>query len=181
MRLLPFGFVLCGLLAGPACAQDIRWKPELAKPGDYVVIDQGGNGKYAHVFRGKVGKYYVIESYKGGKISGKSAFKTSLDRDGNYVKFVYADGATYRYQPHDCRRVVGTCSFTEISPDGTRRKQTHVAKATAEGFEFQIYDETGKLTDKGKMALDDRGNAGNGVIYGEGSKYTYKLVSSHFQ
>lgn len=182
MRLLAFLILSCGLLAGPALARDIRWKPELAKPGDYVVIDQGSNGRYAHVFRGKASKYYVVETYEGGKVSGKPAFKISLDRDGNYVKSVYSDGSTYRYQPNDCKRVVGTCTFTEIRPDGTRLKRTHVAKATAEGFEFQLYDDTGQLTDKGKMTLDERGNAGNGVIYSSGDvKRTYKLVSTHFQ
>lgn len=177
-----FALIVLGLVfALPAAAQDIRWKPEAATVGDYVTIDQSINGRINHVYRGKIGKAYVIESYKGKKTSGPPAFTTYLDRDGNYLKFVAADGSTFKYLPHDCKRVLGVCKYTEVRPDGAREKLTHIAKAIDGGFAYQILDEAGNVIFDGKTMLDDRGNAGNGYVRGGEITQKYRLVKTFYQ
>lgn len=177
MLIAAFGIVL----ATSVSAEEIRWKPETEKPGDYVVINQTQAGRVTHVFMGKVGNAYVIESYKGKVKPGERDFTTYLDQDGNYLKFVYPDGSMYKYQPHDCKRVLGTCRYTEIAPDGTRQKLTHVARAIRGGFEFQVLHEDGEVKLEGQVMLDEHGNAGDGFTRGGSRVEKYKFVKSYFQ
>lgn len=174
------GLVMFALFAFASCASanEIRWKSELVKPGEYVTIDQSQDGRIHHVFRGKSGGKYVLDSYRGKKPQGKPEFTTYLDKDGNYLRWVRKDGFEIRYHPHDCTRTLGQCSYTEAHSDGTNNARTRITKATKRGFSFKEYDQSGKFLFGGQFDIDAHGWAGKGSIDGYRGKQRYRLVKS---
>ncbi len=172
----------CAITSTPvAYAKDIRWKPELATIGDYVTIDQSQGGRIHHVFKGKSGRAFIIESFRGRSPQGVSVFTTYLDKNGNYLRWVRADGFEIRFKPHDCTRTIGRCKYTEIHSDGKRNNRTRVTKVTRTGFSFQEYDHEGKFLFGGRITLDERGNAGNGTIQGYQGKQRFRLIKRIYQ
>jgi hypothetical protein len=65
MRKIRFLAAAISLVSTAAIADNIRWKPETLKRGDYTSINQSQVGLIHHVFRGKSGRYYVVDSYRG--------------------------------------------------------------------------------------------------------------------
>jgi len=173
VRFMIFVGFLFTTLATASWAQDIRWKPETLKVGDYISIRQSQNGVVHHVYRGKTGRRYILDSYYGAQPSGKPAFTTYLDRNGNYLKWVRQDGFSITYKPHDCTRTLGRCQYTSISSDGKREVRLRITKATGNGFQFDEYTADGKRHFGGKMKIDARGFAGNGRITGYDGSQSY--------
>lgn len=168
------------LTATSVSAQDIRWKSEKTTPGDYVSVEQSQGGLIHHVYAGRKGKDFVLNSYRGAKPAGEPVFVTYLDRDGNYRKWVRADGFTVKYRPHDCTRTLGKCTYKEIHSDGTRKTRTRVTEATKNGMAFKEFDETGAFLFGGNIALDAWGWGGNGSINGDRGKQTFRLVKRSY-
>ena len=172
---------LATVLSTSALAEDIRWKPEAQTPGDYVTIDQSQGGLIHHVFQGKAGKYYVLESYRGSSPSGQPVFTTYLDQDGNQVRWVRQDGFELKFIPHDCTRTLGRCQYTQIGSDRKRETRLRVTEATRNGFKFVEYNSNGERLFGGKVTLDEYGNAGNGRMDGYQGKQRFRLVKSAYQ
>lgn len=181
MRAIVFlGFIFAAI-ATPLIAEDIRWKPETLKTGDYVSIDQGKVGLIHHVYRGKERGDYVLDSYRGASPSGKPVFSTYLDKDGNYVRWVRQDGFEIKFNPHDCTRTLGRCQYTQIDSDGKRVVRLRITTATRNGFKYVEYNSDGQRLFGGKMELDARGYAGNGTITGPQGKERFRLVKQSYQ
>lgn len=162
-------------------AQDIRWKPEQLKSGDYVSILQKPGGLIHHVFAGKVRSEYLIESYRGKSPVGEPDFVTYLDKDGNYLKWQRADGFEVQYAPHDCTRVIGECCYTQTDSNGNTEQRTRVTLATRRGFKFTEFGSDGKELFGGKIGLIENGFAGTGFVKGPQGKTSYTLKARYFQ
>lgn len=175
-----FGIVF-STMATSSAAEGIRWKPESLKPGDYTSINQSQGGLIHHVFRGKSGRYYVLDSYRGASPSGQPVFSTYLDKDGNQVRWIRQDGFELKYSPHDCTRTLGRCSYTQTGSDGKKEVRLRVTKATKNGLKFDEFTSDGKRLFGGKIDLDARGTAGNGVITGYQGKQKFRLVKHSYQ
>ncbi|WP_204114425.1 hypothetical protein [Shimia biformata] len=175
-------YAMAGLIlsVSVAEAQDIRWRSEIATPGDYVTIDQSQGGRIHHVFRGKSGRSFVIDSYRGKSPEGTPEFTTYADKNGNYLRWVRRDGYEIRYKPHDCTRTLGQCTYTEIHSDGKKNKRTRVTEATRDGFSFGEFDDKGNYLFGGRLALDSHGWAGTGRIEGNQGVQKFRLVKSKF-
>ncbi|PRY80337.1 hypothetical protein CLV80_101189 [Yoonia maritima] len=162
-----------------ACAVpvgDIRWKPELLSPGDYVSVDQSRSGLIHHMYKGRQGNDYLIESYRGPSPTGTPAFTTRLDGNGNYLSWQRSDGYEVRYQPHDCTRTLGKCRYTEIRPNDERIRWTRITTATDTGFKYVETDRNGERRVSGEIAIDERGIAGSGQVSGHFGAQTFTLV-----
>jgi hypothetical protein len=181
MRTIAFLGFLLSALATPLIAADIRWKLETLKPGDYTSIDQSKAGLIHHVFRGKVGRYYVIDSYRGPSPSGTPVFSTYLDKDGNYAKWVRPDGTRVEFLPHDCTRTLGRCQYTIVESDGKREVRLRITAATRKGYKYDEYDSNGRRLFGGKSELDARGTAGNGKVDSNQGTQRYRLVKQFYQ
>lgn len=168
------------VVATSAAAQDIRWKPETLRKGDYTTIDQSMDGLIHHVFRGKAGRYYLMESYRGAQPSGSPEFSTYLDKDGNQVRWVHESGFEIRYKPHDCTRTLGRCQYTQRDSNGAQETRLRITKATRNGIKFDEYGADGKRLFGGQVALDNRGNAGNGKITGTQGVQNLKLMRKSY-
>lgn len=150
--------------------------------GDVITIDQGKNGLISHVFAGKFGRLFALDSYRGRVADSKPIFRRLLDRNGNYVKWVRADGYEVRYEPHDCKRTLGKCIYTKIQPDGVREVRQRITKPTKRGFSFNEYDQNGNRLFGGKFELDQRGVAGDGKITGvQGFLRRYRLIDRSYK
>lgn len=172
--------ILCAC-ASIATGQDIRWKSERATPGDYVTIDQSQGGLIHHVFRGKTGNSYITDSNRGPEPKGTPVFTTYTDKDGNYLRWIRSDGYEIQYQPHDCTRTLGQCTYTEVYSDGTRKERTRITQATNNGFRYQEFDQDGQFMFGGKIKLDAWGWAGNGTIDGYKGKQRFRLIKRSYQ
>lgn len=175
-----FAFII-SLISTSVFADSVRWKPETLKAGDYTSINQSQGGLIHHVFRGKVGRFYVLESYRGSSPSGKPVFTTYLDKDGNQVRWVRQDGFELKFRPHDCTRTLGRCQYTQIGSDGKKEVRLRITEAARNGFKFSEYGSDGKRLFGGKMTLDARGNAGDGTLNGYQGKQRFRLVKQAYQ
>ncbi len=174
------GFVF-SLISTSAFAEGIRWKPETHKPGDYNSIDQSQGGLIHHVFRGKVGRFYVLDSYRGSSPTGEPVFSTYLDKDGNQVRWVRQDGFEVNYRPHDCTRTLGRCQYSQVDSNGNQEIRLRITEATQNGFRFSEYGADGVRIFGGEIALDARGNAGNGRLDGTQGQQRFRLVGQVYQ
>ncbi|WP_162617560.1 hypothetical protein [Yoonia maritima] len=155
---------------------DIRWKPELLSPGDYVSVHQSRSGLIHHMYNGRQGKDYLVESYRGQSPTGTPAFTTRLDGNGNYLSWQRSDGYEVRYQPHDCTRTLGKCRYTEIRPNEERIRWTRITTATNIGFKYVETDTNGERRVTGEIAIDERGFAGSGQVSGHFGAQTFTLI-----
>ena len=180
MRLLTVLVVL--LITGTSAnADNIRWKPETLKPGDYVSIDQSQGGIIHHVYRGKRGQQYLTESYRGSGPGDRFAFSTYHDQNGNYIRWVRSDGFEWRYEPHDCTRTLGRCQYKQTSSDGRTEFRLRITTATRDGFKFDEYGEDGKRLYGGSIELDERGVSGNGRLTGYQGTQRFRLIRRVYQ
>ena len=180
MRLLPPLFLSILTTACTVPDGDIRWKPELLNTGDYVTVDQSRSGRIHHVYSGRQGNNYVINSYRGATPTGTPAFTTLLDRNGNYLIWERADGYQVRYEPHDCTRTLGKCRYTEIRPNDERVRWTRITTATETGFKYVETDRNGERKVSGEISIDERGFAGSGQVSGHFGAQTFTLVEQHY-
>lgn len=181
MKVAPIAALVLAFAASTAFAEGIRWKPETLTPGDYTSIDQRQGGLIHHVYRGKVGRSYAIESYRGPAPSGTPVFTTYMDKDGNQVRWVRQDGFEVTFRPHDCTRTLGRCQYTLTESTGKKATRLRITEATRKGIKFTEYDSDGKRLFSGQVALDARGNAGSGSLDGTQGKQRFRLVESVYQ
>ena len=177
---ITLGF-MASLISTSVFAESIRWKPETLQSGDYTSINQSKGGLIHHVFRGKVGRSYVLDSFRGSSPSGKPVFTTYLDKDGNQLRWVRNDGFELKFRRHDCTRTLGRCQYTQIGSDGKKETRLRITEATRNGFTFSEYGSDGKRLFGGKITLDERGNAGSGSLDGNQGKQRFRLVKQVYQ
>ena len=175
-------FAIClWAISGPLLAQDIRWQPETFTPGDFVTIDQTPGGLIHHVFAGRSGNGYLVQSFRGARPGENLVFSTYLDANGNYLRWVRPDGVEIRYVPHDCTRELGRCQYTEIHSDGTQQVRLRITEATRNGLRFDEYNQAGEHIFSGQFDLDARGNGGSGRVRGDRGVTQHRLVQSVYQ
>lgn len=167
--------------ASQVAAEGIRWKPEMFANGDYVSIKQSKGGLIHHVFRGKEGRSYVIESYRGASPKGQPVFTTFLDKNGNQTRWRRQDGFQLTFKPHDCTRTLGRCQYTQTGSDGKKERRVRVTTSIPGGFRFDEYNAKGDHLFGGQFALDQRGNAGEGRISGQHGAQVFRLVRQVYQ
>jgi len=163
-------------LATPSAAQDINWQMDRLNPGFAVQLEYDPGGTFTHRLRGRDGALYVIDSFF--EKNEQPAFTVWVTARGNYVALKTPDGFERQYVPHDCKRSIGRCTFTEVT--GTAQK-TFTRVTTPDfasgGYNYVQYDDEGKQMLRGFIALDEYGTAGNGfAIDADGAKTTYTLL-----
>jgi len=175
--------VLGGVILGlsPATAQDIRWQSETFSPGDYVTIDRSELGPIHHVFLGETRLGFQFDSFEGDTPEGTPVFTTYLDEDGNYLRWVRADGYEIQYIPNDCTRVLGFCDYAQVGSDGAEELRSRWTEATEQGFSFREYIIGGDMLFEGEMALDERGMAGDGWLNSASGALTYRLLHQSYR
>ncbi|MGH1415123.1 MAG: hypothetical protein ACRBB0_16665 [Pelagimonas sp.] len=173
--------VLISLMSTSASAESIRWKPETLKPGDDTSLNQSQGGLIHHVFRGKVGRLYALESYRGSSPSGKPVFTTYLDKDGNQVRWVRQDGFELQFHPHDCTPTLGPCQCTQVGSDGKKEVRLRITEAVRGGFQFAEYGSDGRQLFGGNLTLDARDNAVNGRLDGNQGKQRFQMVKQVYK
>ena len=160
MRFIALGIAV--LLAAPVSAEDYRIKiTEIAK-GSSVTYMTTHDGLSTHHFEGAVDGGYEVSFWKGhGKGVGGGVVGIGLfDSDGRTLSYTKTGGKPVRYTPHNCLRVVGTCTYTATRADGSVRKMGRRLKPTASGFSFEVFrvTENGELMlDRGHVTLDEMG------------------------
>lgn len=145
-------------------AQAIRWKPEMLMPGDFVVLEQSQGPLLHHVFRGRSGNTFILETFHGPNANGQPNTITYLDRNGNRLRVVGSDGSSVTYDPHDCARTLGQCRFTKTDADGMTKEHLRRTQQRKHGFSFTLYDAGTALLQEGAFNLSSRGFAVNGWI-----------------
>lgn len=160
MRNMVFGIAM--MLAGPLSAEDYRIKiTEIAK-GSSVTYLTTNHGHRTHHFEGPVEGGYEVSYWKGrGKGQGAGIAGIGLfDSDGRMLRYTQAGGKPESYTPHNCFRVVGTCSYTVTRSDGSTSKIRRRLEPTENGFEFEVFRETEngeEMMDRGHVTLDEMG------------------------
>ncbi len=157
------------LLASPAIAEDYRIKvTEIAK-GSSVTFLMGNGGRQTHHFEGPVSGGYEVTFWNGhgkgtgGGIEGRLIYNA----DGRALSFARTGGKVIKFEPHNCFRVVGLCTYTERRSDGRTRKLGRRLEPDGNGFAFeyfQIYGEIEKLLAKGRTNIDAMGMIENLTI-----------------
>lgn len=155
-------FCMAMLLAAPVAAEDYRIKiAEIAK-GSSVTYMMTNHIRQTYHFEGPVAGGYEVSFWKGrGKgldagITGIALFNS----DGRMLRYTQSGGKPVRYKPHNCFRVVGTCTYTATRADGRTREMGRRLVPTETGFEFEAFEitESGeKLLDGGHVTLDHMG------------------------
>jgi hypothetical protein len=169
--------IACAMLfASPLAAQDINWQLDRINPGFAVQLAYDPGGTYTHRLRGREGPLYVIDSYF--EQQQEPSFTVWVNARGNYVGLRTATGLERQYVPHDCKRTIGSCTYTQV--EGTTQ-QTFTRVTTpdpaAGGYNYVEYNGDGSLKLRGFIALDAYGTAGSGfAVDADGTKTTYTLL-----
>ena len=132
-----FGFLLMSGVVGQS-------KAEVLEPANTVGIDfasmpVGTTAHYADnrnrtwqvVYRGKEGKYHVMESIFKGAVSRTLYYHD----DGTLHQRVYAKGNVRTFSPRRCFRVLGACSFV-VSNTRPKSKATLKAELKKKGSTY---------------------------------------------
>lgn len=123
-------------------AQDISIKMHEIPKGSWFLMSDAG-GPAMHLFLGKNGRFYIYDFVPGKDPSGQRLFRDFRDVNGNNVKRSFSDGREVTYKPHNCQRVVGTCTYTERGTDNagkpysTTMKRENTPKGN--GFAFVVH------------------------------------------
>lgn len=125
-----FGFLTFFTLASTTVtAQDVSMHIEQIAPGTTIEFEDIDGARSFQSFQGRAGDGW-IETYPDG--TGFDVQYIS-DADGNMLR-IEVDGQIYRtYVPHNCRRVVGECYYTEVTGTDKQRFRRTVTP-TDDGF-----------------------------------------------
>ena len=158
--------VLLFALTGLARADGIALAIDRIGAGSYVVYSDGSRS-FTNVYRGQTGPHWVVDLVEGADPNGPQISREYRDWLGQVVRIDYANGAVFRFNPHDCQRTPGPCIFTQTSPDGTTQ-QGRITTPTRNGYsyELKIIPDRGDavLVSSGVMVLDAMGGFARGTI-----------------
>ena len=144
---------------------DISIKMSEIPAGSWFLMKSNA-GESMHVFRGKKGRYYIYDFVPGTDPNAPRHFRDLRTADGNTVKRILLGGNTLEFTPHNCRRVVGRCEYTETGLDKNgakyRTKMVRINSPSGKGFTYEQFAvaDTGEQVpiQKGKVAgLDSKG------------------------
>jgi hypothetical protein len=168
------------LLLGASCAEPvggISSRFDLQSVGEYTTIDQSETGRISHVFQGHSEGGYLLESFRTADLSGVPEFWTIVDDAGNYLSWMHQDGFGITYQPHNCQRTLGECSYTETRSNGEVSRWVRKTQATAVGYTYELFREgSNDPAYHGSSELDARGIAGNGTVTSPRGTQTFTLI-----
>ncbi|WP_316014011.1 hypothetical protein [Roseobacter sp. HKCCA0434] len=89
-----------------------------------------------HHLLGRQGDHYALVIHEGEGTDGPITTRTLRTADGNTVRTEFSDGTVVNYSPHNCQRVIGRCTYTEIRPDVSYR-MVQINTPTETGFEVE--------------------------------------------
>ncbi|NOX73082.1 MAG: hypothetical protein GXP03_05510 [Alphaproteobacteria bacterium] len=133
----------------------INWSA--LSPGQYQKLRTNEGAQLVSRYVGPRDGLYLFELFYGLAPNDIPNERIFLDRDGQFVKSIFVSGATTTFEPHDCSRTLGACSFTMRTKDGKTFSYTQIAKRTARGLKFTRRDASGKVVMRARMELRDSG------------------------
>ncbi len=157
-----FFFCCCVAIfaATQTLAQNIDVKMSQIARGSYAIYDTDNGRFVTYVFLGQYGREFVVDVVQGRDPNGDQRTRYWQDASGNTLRYE-RPGATIRFSPHNCRRVVGECTFTEIGATYETR-MIRINTPTRNGFSFVQFaiDGSGnpmKIREGEVARLDDMG------------------------
>jgi len=142
MRVMVIFFLV--LWSTGAMAQDISKKMSLIAPGSAVVMLLSDGEEITQRFLGVQPfpwdnkRYYVYETFNG-QGDQEPNHIVFTDKNGNAFYKMNSYGGVTKYEPHNCARTIGACSYTRFLPDSDGVRFRRDTKVVAGGFEFSVY------------------------------------------
>jgi hypothetical protein len=155
LRTLFSVFFLLTPLVAQAETVGIDWST--LRVGQYQKLRTNEGAQLISQYMGPRGGLYLFEVTYGLAPNDIPNERIYLDQDGQFVKSVFVSGETKRFDPSDCSRTLGTCTFTLQMQDGKTYAYTQTTKRTAKGLKFTRRDANGRLVMRGVMELRDNG------------------------
>ena len=171
------------VLAAPSAAQDITIPMHQIGNGSIITIRTDTNNIFLYRILGQTGPdQYVYETFNGNRAVGAPAWVNYTDSFGNLVARVDARGGITSWSPHRCNRTLGTCSYTELRPDGSQAHFTRVTSPIVGGFSYILYDSTGAVAVSGQAILNELGWTQWGTSQRQNeAATTVEILSAHYQ
>lgn len=163
------GFSLLALAGHADTKQDIAIKFSEIEAGSSVTYRTRTGEQRTHFFEGPTEDGYAV-SYWNGPSKGKrdTLFGTGyFNKTGQMIRLQRADGRVVTYAPHNCFRVVGTCSYTALRSDGQSSTFENLITPMPIGFFFRQHRIVGDekiLWSEGSVTLDDMGMMKNLIV-----------------
>lgn len=153
---------LCLMILGmslptPGRAQDIAADLSGLSVGDFFVYRSSQGTDYTQIYVGQQEGLFVFDVFEGTDATGTRLGAFHTDANGQNVLRVGANGATERFEPHDCRRTVGECRTTYTNAAGTQYAAISLIEATNRGFTMEAFDAQGQLYQTRTYVLGDNG------------------------
>lgn len=134
------------LVVTPFAAQaegaDIAVKMDQIPSGSWYRFDANGR-ELAIVMYGKKGAHYVVDTVGGADVKGPRLYRDLIDQHGNRMKRTYRNGRVTTHKPHNCRHVVGRCTFVarDVAADGqvSTRNMVRVTTPLRDGFKYELF------------------------------------------
>ncbi len=145
------------LMGAPAFASSLGINWSALKPGQYQVFRTSEGARLIHRYAGPVGGLYLFEVFFGGIQTGEPMEKVFLDANGQFVKTVFESGETKLFQPHDCSRTLGLCTYSMQLANGSTHSFTQETTSTGNGFRFVRRDSNGRIVLRGSVELNNAG------------------------
>jgi hypothetical protein len=126
-------------------------------PGQYQKLRTNEGARLISRYVGPQKGLYLFEVFYGLVPNDIPNERIYLGQDGQFVKSVFVSGETKLFEPNDCSRTIGTCTFTLRVDNGKINTYTQITKRTAKGLKFTRRDAQGKVVMRGVMELRDSG------------------------
>lgn len=171
------------LLPGVCFAQNIAIPMDRIGAGSVITIQTSTGQVQTHRILGPAGNNtYAYETYNGSGIRGTPAWVVYTDVRGNLVSRVDSAGRITSWTPHRCNRTPGTCSYTEIRPNGMQQTFVRQTQAVDGGFIYQLNDSTGALILSGRAMLNAMGWTQQGTTQAlNAPPVTVQIISAQFR
>jgi len=135
-----------------------------------------------HQHLGKSGRGYAFRTFVAEGQKPVLISTSFTDQNDRLIRQEYANGNVHRYRPHRCSRIVGTCRFTKIEPDGSKRSRVLTGTVSGDTYTYQIEEVTGGLVVRGEIKVDQFGWTREGkVVRPDGKVVRLSQVSSDYK
>jgi hypothetical protein len=155
LRVLFFLLLLSMPLVGQAQTIGIDWSA--LRVGQYQKLRTNEGAQLISQYMGPQNGLYLFEVTYGLAPNDIPNERVYLDQDGQFVKSVFVSGETKQFDPNDCSRTLGSCTFTLSMDDGKTYAYTQTTKRTAKGLTFIRRDAQGRVIMRGMMELRANG------------------------
>jgi hypothetical protein len=148
---------ILALAAGQAAAQDIGYKMDRIKAGSTNTFKNFDGMVNTHVFEGKVGEHYVYKTYNGPDASFPWIRTRYTTPTGELVRAEIAGGEVLTYEPHNCVRTLGSCSYTVKSNARRPSEQIRFTEVDGDTLTFSVTYGGGKVYYTGTGEMGEHG------------------------